>query len=125
MGTTIAILAINHRTNYVAAAVTATDQLLNQHWMLTSGLGPVAVIDVRGIKFGFIGFNGVGRAIDQNALQQGTARARQLAEDVVVQFHWGKENERQPMHDRGAPSPDDPAGIGRLAIAWCADIASG
>src|SRR2546427_5843850 len=125
MGAKVANLANNHLTNYGAAGVTATDQLLNQHGILTSGLGPVAVIDVRGIKFGFIGFNGVGRAIDQNALQQGIARARQLADVVVVQFHWGKEYERQPMADRGVPTPDDPGGIGHRAIDWGADIVIG
>jgi len=125
MGAKVANLANNHLTNYGAAGVASTDQLLNQHGILTSGLGPVAVIDVRGIKFGFIGFNGVGRAIDKTALQQGIARARQQADVVVVQFHWGKEYERQPMADRGVPTPDDPVAIGHLAIDWGADIVIG
>jgi len=125
MGAKVVNLANNHLTNYGAAGVAATDQLLNQHGILTSGLGPVAVIDVRGIKFGFIGFNGVGRAIDRTALQQGIARARQQADVVVVQFHWGKEYERQPMADRGVPTPDDPVVIGHLAIDWGADVVIG
>jgi poly-gamma-glutamate synthesis protein (capsule biosynthesis protein) len=83
------------------------------------------VIDVRGIKFGFIGFNGVGRAIDQVGLKAGIARARQQADIVVVQFHWGKEYERQPMADRGVPTPDDPVVIGHEAIDWGADIVIG
>ena len=118
-------LANNHLTNYGAQGITSTDQLLHQHGILTSGLGPVAVIDVRGIKFGFIGFNGVGRAIDKVALKAGIARARQLADIVVVQFHWGKEYERQPMPDRGVPTPDDPVVIGHDAIDWGADIVIG
>jgi len=125
MGAKVANLANNHLTNYGAAGVASTDQLLNQHGILTSGLGPVAVIDARGLKFGFIGFNGVGRAIDKTALQQGIARARQQADVVVVQFHWGKEYERQPMADRGVPTPDDPVAIGHLAIDWGADIVIG
>ncbi|HEX7263614.1 MAG TPA: CapA family protein [Candidatus Dormibacteraeota bacterium] len=125
MGAKVANLANNHLSNYGAAGVTATDQLLNKNGILTSGLGPVAVIDVRGIKFGFIGFNGVGRAIDKTALQQGIERARQLADVVVVQFHWGKEYERQPMADRGVPTPDDPVAIGHAAIDWGADIVIG
>ena len=125
MGAKVANLANNHLTNYGAAGVTATDQLLNQHGILTSGLGPVAVIDVRGIKFGFIGFNGVGRRIDKTALKAGIARARQLADIVVVQFHWGKEYERQPMSDPHVPTPDDPVTIGHDAIDWGADIVIG
>ncbi len=125
MGAKVANLANNHLSNYGAEGITATDQLLQSHGIQTSGLGPVAVIDVRGLKFGFIGFNGVGRAIDQAALKAGIARARQVADIVVVQFHWGKEYERQPMPDRGVPTPDDPVGIGHEAIDWGADVVIG
>jgi poly-gamma-glutamate synthesis protein (capsule biosynthesis protein) len=125
MGADVANLANNHLTNYGAEGVTLTEQLLNSHGILTTGEGPVAVINVRGIRFGFIGFNGVGRAIDRVALKAGIQRARQLADIVVVQFHWGKEYERQPMPDRGVPTPDDPVAIGHLAIDWGADIVIG
>ncbi len=125
MGADVVNLANNHLSNYGAQGINQTQQLLNSHGILTSGLGPVAVINVRGIKFGFIGFNGVGRAIDKEALKQGIARARQLADIVVVQFHWGKEYERQPMPDKGVPTPDDPVVIGHDAIDWGADIVIG
>jgi poly-gamma-glutamate synthesis protein (capsule biosynthesis protein) len=125
MGAKVANLANNHLTNYGAAGVASTDQLLSSHGILSSGLGPVAVIDIRGIKFGFIGFNGVGRAIDQVALKAGIERARQQADVVVVQFHWGKEYERQPMADPHVPTPDDPVAIGHNAIDWGADIVIG
>jgi poly-gamma-glutamate synthesis protein (capsule biosynthesis protein) len=125
MGAKVVNLANNHLSNYGAQGINETQTLLNQHGILTSGLGPVAVINVRGIKFGFIGFNGVGRAIDKTALKEGIARARQLADVVVVQFHWGKEYERQPMPDPGVPTPDDPVTIGHDAIDWGADIVIG
>ena len=125
MGADVANLANNHSSNYGAQGITLTEQLLNSHGILTTGEGPVAVIDVRGIKFGFIGFNGVGRAIDRAALKAGIARARQLADVVVVQFHWGKEYERQPMPDPGVPTPDNPVAIGHLAIDEGADIVIG
>ena len=125
MGADVANLANNHSSNYGAQGIALTEQLLNSHGIQTTGLGPVAVINVRGIKFGFIGFNGVGRAIDKVALKAGIARARQLADIVVVQFHWGKEYERQPKPDPGVPTPDDPVTIGHLAIDWGADIVIG
>ena len=125
MGADVANLANNHLSNYGAEGITLTDQLLQHHGIKTSGLGPVAVIDVRGIKFGFIGFNGVGRAIDQEGLKEGIARAHELADIVVVQFHWGKEYERQPMSDPHVPTPDDPVAIGHQAIDWGADIVIG
>ena len=112
MGADVVNLANNHLSNYGAQGINETEQLLQQQNILTSGLGPVAVINVRGLKFGFIGFNGVGRAIDKTALKEGIARARQLADIVVVQFHWGKEYERQPMAAPSVPTPDDPVVIG-------------
>ena len=125
MGAKVANLANNHTSNYGAEGITITDNLLQQHGIKTSGLGPVAVVDVRGVKFGFIGFNGVGRAIDKVAVQASIQRARQLADIVVVQFHWGKEYERQPMADPHVPTPDDPVAIGHAAVDWGADIVIG
>jgi poly-gamma-glutamate synthesis protein (capsule biosynthesis protein) len=125
MGADVANLANNHLSNYGAEGITATQQLLNKNHILTSGLGPVAVIDVRGLKFGFIGFNGVGVAINKTTLKAGIARARQLADVVVVQFHWGKEYERQPKADPGVPTPDDPVAIAHAAVDWGADIVIG
>ena len=125
MGADVVNLANNHTSNYGAEGINLTTQLLTSHGMQVSGLGPVAVVDVRGIKFGFIGFNGVGRAIDKVALRAGIEAARQQADIVVVQFHWGKEYERQPMPDRGVPTPDDPIEIGHDAIDWGADIVIG
>ena len=125
MGAKVVNLANNHLSNYGAQGINLTTQLLSQHGMQVSGLGPVAVVDVRGIKFGFIGFNGVGRAIDKVALKAGIEAARQQADIVVVQFHWGKEYERQPMADPHVPTPDDPVVIGHDAIDWGADIVIG
>ena len=89
MGAKVVNLANNHLSNYGAQGINLTTQLLAQHGMQVSGLGPVAVLDVRGIKFGFIGFNGVGRAIDKTALKAGIEAARQQVDIVVVHFHWG------------------------------------
>lgn len=125
MGADVVNLANNHTTNYGAEGIAATEQLLTKNGLQYSGEGPVAVVDVRGIKFGFIGFNGVGRAIDKVALKAGIIRARQLADVVVVSFHWGKEYERQPMPDPGVPTPDNPVAIGHLAIDDGADIVIG
>ena len=125
MGADVVNLANNHLSNYGAEGINLTTQLLTSHGMQVSGLGPVAVMDVRGIKFGFIGFNGVGRAIDKVALRAGIEAARRQADIVVVQFHWGKEYERQPMSDRGVPTPDNPIEIGHDAIDWGADIVIG
>ena len=55
----------------------------------------------------------------------GIQYARAQADVVVVQFHWGKEYERQPMPDPGVPTPDNPVEIGHLAVDSGADIVIG
>src|SRR5690349_3864793 len=69
MGAEVASLANTHITNYGAAAIRLTDAPLQKNGIKSAGLAPVAVIDVRGIKFGFISFNGVGFAVDKIALK--------------------------------------------------------
>ncbi|MEP7104984.1 MAG: CapA family protein, partial [Chloroflexota bacterium] len=125
IGAKVANLANNHLGNYGPSGTQATVDLLEQNGIRTSGLGPPAVLDVRGLKFGFVGFNGVGLAIDREAVKAGIQHAREQADVVVVQFHWGKEYERQPMADAGVPTPDDPVEIGHLAIDAGADIVIG
>src|SRR5260370_25188558 len=88
MGAKVVNLANNHLTNYGAAGVDSTVHLLDQAGILNSGLGPGAVIDVRGIKFGFIGFNAVGPAIGQAARKGGIARARAVGALAGRRFHW-------------------------------------
>ena len=124
-GIDVVNLANNHTNNYGAAGLNATVDLLNKNGIQSCGVGPAAIVDVRGLKFAFLGYNGVGVAVDREAMKQGIAFARQQADVVVVQFHWGKEYERQPMPDPGVPTPDDPVEIGHMAIDAGADIVIG
>ncbi len=125
IGARVVNVANNHFGNYGPAGVQSTTDLLSRNGIATSGLGPPAVVDVRGVKFAFLGFNGVGLAVDRQALVAGIQYARQQADVVVVQFHWGKEYERQPMPDPGVPTPDNPVDLGHLAIDSGADIVIG
>jgi poly-gamma-glutamate synthesis protein (capsule biosynthesis protein) len=124
-GIDVVNLANNHTNNFGAQGINATVDLLNKNGIQSTGLGPPAIVDVRGLKFAFLGYNGVGLPVDRNAMQQGIAFARQQADVVVVQFHWGKEYERQPIPDPGVPTPDDPVEIGHMAIDAGADIVIG
>ena len=125
IGARVANLANNHLGNYGPTGTQATVDLLETNGIKTAGLGPPAILEVRGLRFAFVGFNGVGVAIDRQALVAGIQYARAQADVVVVQFHWGKEYERQPMPDPGVPTPDDPVEIGHLAIDSGADIVIG
>src|SRR5437764_5513344 len=83
-GVDVVNLANNHTNNFGAAGINATVELLNKNGIKSCGLGPAAIVDVRGLKFAFLGYNGVGRAVDREAMQQGIAFARQQADVVVV-----------------------------------------
>jgi len=125
IGAKVANLANNHLGNYGPGGTQATVDLLEKNGIKTSGLGPPAILEVRGLKFAFVGFNGVGVAIDRQAMIAGIQHAREQADVVVVQFHWGKEYERQPLPDPAVPTPDDPVEIGHLAVDSGADIVIG
>jgi hypothetical protein len=125
IGARVVNLANNHV--YAGPDTERTQALLQQNAIqVAPNLGPPVLFDVRGVKFAFIGCNAVtgGPKVDQAALAADIKQARQLADVVVVQFHWGKEYERQPIPAPGV-APDDPVELGHLAIDSGADIVIG
>lgn len=123
-GVNVANLANNHSTNYGPAGTSETIALLAKHGIGVSGNGLSEVRDVRGMKFGFLGFNGVGTHIDQAELKREIDLVRPKCDLLVVAFHWGKEYELMPTVGPGI-APDNPRQIGRLAIDLGADIVIG
>ena len=132
IGTKVANVANNHV--YAGPNVQRTQALLEQNAIkVATHLGPPALLDVRGLRFAFIGVSAVstGNAgdpqappVDRAALKADIENARQQADVVVVQFHWGKEYERQPQ-PAGGIAPDDPIELGHLAIDSGADFVVG
>ena len=123
-GVDVANIANNHSGNFGTEGIDKTVALLDAHGIKHTGLGPPAIVDVRGLKFAFLGFNGVGQRIDREALKEGIQYARSLADVVVVQFHWGEEYQPLPVPAPGL-APDDPVQIGHLAIDDGADLVIG
>jgi hypothetical protein len=125
IGTKVANLANNHV--YAGPDTQRTADLLQQHGIPTAtNLGPPVILDVRGLRFAFVGCNAVtgGPPVDREALRADIQHARAQADVVVVQFHWGKEYERQPMVAPGV-APDDPVELGHLAVDAGADLVIG
>jgi poly-gamma-glutamate synthesis protein (capsule biosynthesis protein) len=127
--TAIGARVVNLANNHVNAGpdTQATAALLQQRGIqAVTDLGPPALADVKGLKFAFLGVNGVtsGPRVDREALRTGIQHARTLADVVVVQFHWGKEYERQPM-PAPAVAPDNPIELGHVAIDAGADVVIG
>jgi poly-gamma-glutamate capsule biosynthesis protein CapA/YwtB (metallophosphatase superfamily) len=123
-GVNVANLANNHLTNFGPAGTNETEILLAKHGIGISGLGQYEIRDVRGIKFAFLGFNGVGAHIDRAEMKREIDLVRPKADVVVVAFHWGKEYEPLPVAGPGI-APDNPREIGHLAIDDGADLVIG
>jgi poly-gamma-glutamate synthesis protein (capsule biosynthesis protein) len=125
IGTKVANLANNHV--YAGPDTQRTADLLQQHGIATAtNLGPPVILNVKGLKVAFVGCNAVtgGPPVDRAALQADIQHAREQADVVVVQFHWGREYERQPLVAAGV-APDDPIELGHLAVDSGADIVIG
>ncbi len=123
-GVNVANLANNHLTNFGPAGTNETQILLAKHGIGMSGLGLYEIRDIRGIKFAFLGFNGVGTHIDRAELKREIDLVRPQVDVVVVAFHWGKEYELLPVAGAGI-APDNPREIGHLAIDDGADLVIG
>ena len=125
IGTKVANLANNHV--YPGPDTQRTAELLQQHGIpTTTDVGPPVILNVKGVKVAFVGCNAVtgGPPVDRAALQADIQHARSQADVVIVQFHWGKEYERQPMVAPGV-APDDPIELGHLAVDAGADLVIG
>ena len=123
-GVSVANLANNHLTNYGPQGTSATIALLAKHHIGVCGIGLSEIRDVKGVKFAFLGFNGIGTHIDREALRREIRLIRDRADVVVVAFHWGKEYELMPTSATGI-APDDPREIGHVAIDEGADLIIG
>jgi len=123
-GVSVVNVANNHSTNQGQSGLDLTVQVLQQHGIAVTGFDRLAVREVRGLRFGFVGMNLVGNHLDRDALKSLIARARAQADVVVVQFHWGREYETYPFSAAGI-APDDPKQVGRSAVDDGADIVIG
>jgi poly-gamma-glutamate synthesis protein (capsule biosynthesis protein) len=123
-GVNVANLSNNHLTNFGPAGTNETQILLAKHGIGMSGLGLYEIRDIRGVKFAFLGFNGVGAHIDRAEMKREIDLVRPKADVIVVAFHWGKEYELLPVAGAGI-APDNPREIGHLAIDDGADLVIG
>ena len=124
-GISVANLSNNHLTNFGPTGTASTEQLLADHQVQACGIGLIAHLTVKGTRFAFLGFNGVGTSVPRAELAREIALARPTADVVVVQFHWGKEYVLTPQSTHDAIAPDNPVEIGHLAIDDGADLVIG
>ncbi|HEV3233621.1 MAG TPA: CapA family protein [Candidatus Dormibacteraeota bacterium] len=125
-GVSVVNLSNNHISNAGGAGVTSTEKLLSDHGIQYTGLGFTPTITVKGVKFGFVGFNGVtgGAGVDKAELKREIQLLRPTVDVVIAQFHWGAEYKLVPQAAAGV-APDDPRDIGHAAIDDGADLVIG
>ena len=123
-GVDVAGLENNHIGNFGPDGIAATAALLQDHGIDYADRGTLAVRDVRGLRFGFLAFNGVGEPIDRAAMAATIGQAAGQVDLVVVAFHWGREYVAVPQAAPGL-APDDPVEIAHLAIDAGADLVIG
>ncbi len=123
-GVDVATLENNHIGNYGLEGISETEQTL-----VAAGIGfadriTPAIKDVRGLKFGFLAFNGVGETIDRAAMTAQIKALRPQVDVLAVAVHWGAEYVSLPQTAPGV-AEDDPVELAHLAIDAGADMVIG
>ena len=123
-GVDVVTLENNHIGNYGAEAIGETIGHLEAAGLAWADRSTPAIVDVRGLKFGFLAFNGVIGTIDREAMVQGIEALRPQVDVLAVAFHWGAEYVTIPAVAPGV-AEDDPVAIGHLAVDAGADLVIG
>jgi hypothetical protein len=123
-GVDVVTMENNHITNYGPDGFNETAHHLEDAGIKWADRDTPAIVDVRGLKFGFVAFNGVGEAIDRAAMQAKIAGLRPKVDVLAVAFHWGKEYVSQPEVAPGV-ADDQPTEIAHLAVDAGADLVIG
>lgn len=97
-GIDVVNLANNHTLNYGRGGMQQTVKFLDIERIAYTGLGTPAVVDVRGMKFGVIGYTQLGdtggllaEATPEKLVQDVYTARSNGAEIVMATFHWGAE----------------------------------
>ncbi len=129
-GVDVATLANNHSTNYGKAGVEQTIDILSQNNIMVTGVHNIAYKEIKGVKFAFLGYNGVSPLdpeisnINKEEITRQISEAKKLSDFIIVMYHWGREYSPSPINDASI-APFDPVEIGRFTIDSGADIVVG
>lgn len=121
-GVDVVNFANNHAGNWGQDGVDQTLQLMKVAGIEVAGFTHPIIVEKKGIKFAFLGYNDVERQVgianyEQERMRQEITQARQQADVVIVQFHSGPEYRRQP-HARQIE-------LSHLAVDFDADLVIG
>ncbi len=123
-GVDVVTLENNHIGNYGYAGVLETIKNIEAGGMAWADRQTPAIQDVRGVKFGFLAFDGVGVQFDRKAIAAQIKVLRPQVDVLIVAMHWGAEYVAVPEVAPGI-APDDPREMARLVIDAGADLIIG
>ncbi len=124
-GVDTASISNNHIGNFGNAGIKETEAILEDNKIGWSGFGHLDIQEVKGIKFGFLAFNGVGgRPLNREAMAAEIKEAREQVDVLVASIHWGEEYELLPIAAPGV-APDDPKEIGKIMVDAGVDLVVG
>ncbi len=123
-GVDVVTLENNHIGNYGGAGITETQGHLDTASIKWADRYTPTIVDVRGMKFGFLAFNAVGEVVDRTAMVAGIEALRPQVDVLSVAYHWGAEYLSVPNISYGI-AEDYPPDLGRLAIDAGADLIIG
>ena len=123
-GVDVVTLENNHIANYGRAGIAETIKHLEAADLTWVDRQRPAICDVRGLKFGFLAFNGVGEAINRAKMVAQIEVLRPRVDILAVAFHWGAEYVQLPQAAPGI-APDHPIEIAHLAVDAGADLIIG
>ena len=123
-GVDVATLENNHIGNYGLEGIAETKRTLAAAGIDFVDRDSEAVRDVRGLKVGFLAFNGVGETIDRQAVIAQIEALRPRVDVLAVAFHWGAEYASLPQVGPGT-AEDGPVEIAHLAVDAGADLIIG
>jgi hypothetical protein len=124
MGADVATMENNHIGDFGPEGIQATIDLFERHGIEWVRSDRPAIVDVDGLKFGFLAYNGVGPRFDRDAIVAAIQDLRPQVDVLAVAFHWGREYVAVPMTAPGI-AEDHPVEIGRMAIDAGADLIIG
>jgi poly-gamma-glutamate synthesis protein (capsule biosynthesis protein) len=119
-GVDVVTLENNHIGNYGQDGIDETIRHLEAAGMRWADRDNPAIVDVRGLKFGFIAFNAVLEGVDREFIAAQIRALRPQVDVLAVAVHWGAEYVRLPDVAPGV-ADDDPVELAHLMADAGAD----
>jgi len=123
-GVDVVTLENNHIANHGEEAVHETIQHLEAGGLHWADRDTPAIMEVRGLKFGFLAYNGVEQPLDRDLMVAQIKALRPKVDVLAVSVHWGQEYVRIPSAVPPVAN-DNPVEIAHLAVDAGADILIG